>query len=64
MRTVVSTLRRSALMALLLFAGQSSRAEGQITAAIATTVAFCVRSILLGYFIKARIGVSLLWKGA
>ena len=37
---------------------------GMIGAAIATTVAFCVRSALLGYFIKARIGVSLLWKGA
>ena len=37
---------------------------GMIGAAIATTVAFCVRSILLGYFIKARIGVSLLWKRA
>jgi O-antigen/teichoic acid export membrane protein len=36
---------------------------GMMGAAIATTVAFCVRSILLGYFIKARIGVSLLWKG-
>jgi O-antigen/teichoic acid export membrane protein len=37
---------------------------GMIGAAIATTIAFCVRSILLGYFIKARIGVSLLWKGS
>ena len=34
---------------------------GMIGAATATTIAYLGRNVLLAYFIKARVGVSLLW---